>query len=450
MIFASTMATGTRSVDSAKEAPSWFHRCFAVLGLVTLSECGFRVIMLPFGGDSFDDMALPYLVVTSLIYLLAGLFAAARLPALVVYFAKNIPLFALLMLAITSILWSVDPETTGRRIIALAGTMIFACYLAVQFENDEVMRLLLWVFGAIAVVSFLSVLLFPNWAIHRSGSHSGKWRGLYDHKSGMGREMALAAILFAVFAPKGRLRWLFYGISAIAMIMVVNGKSAQGQMLIAFLIPIGLVLRRLIRLDPAILCGCLLLGTIGTATMFPLVDALEPLVLGAAGRDETLTGRTEIWERVIAETLRDYAVLGHGYTGDLQLEDADEDDGHAHNGYVQLFSELGFAGIFMFAAASLVLAFNILTRVLISRTDFTVFLIIFPIYFYLLSYVASPILEKNSALWLLFVFVCLKASEQVSAGAGKAPCVERPLATATGSIWESFGATKPPLFSRRI
>jgi hypothetical protein len=40
------------------------------------------------------------------------------------------------------------------------------------------------------------------------------------------------------------------------------------------------------------------------------------------------------------------------------------------------------------------------------------------LYFYLLSVVASPILDKNSLIWLCYMYVAVKASERSRARAG--------------------------------
>ena len=390
-----------------------FHRVFAVVGLIALSACGGRLVQLPFGGDADGEGSIPFRIFASVIYFIAGGFVLNRPISFITLIAKNIFLFCLLFLAISSIIWSPEPDLTLRRTIALTGTMFFAIYLAMYFDYDESIKAILWALGLIAVLSLFVIIFFPKFGIHHGDDHEGKWRGLYGHKNAFGREMALAVILFFLYRPIEWNRRVCLGIVAICVLMVLFAKSAQGQLLVAAIIPAGILLPRLSRLSAPFLCGSLVLMFIGMILLVSLPTVIN-LMLDIFHRDLTLSSRTFLWETIIEDSSRNHPYLGYGYTAQLRLSDPAEFDkhGHAHNGYIQLFSELGMVGIILFCLASLVHWKNIITGWAYSATMYWQFPVIFSMYFYALNVVASPILDKNSMIWLLFVFIVLKTSDR--------------------------------------
>jgi len=104
---------------------------------------------------------------------------------------------------------------------------------------------------------------------------------------------------------------------------------------------------------PAIL-STLVVGQIATVT-FALFFSSGGAVLESLGRNSTLTGRTEIWRVVLG--LVDNPIIGSGFesfwlgenllkTWNLYWFHLNE----AHNGYIELFVNLGWIGIAIFAA----------------------------------------------------------------------------------------------------
>ncbi|MCB2167356.1 MAG: O-antigen ligase family protein [Deltaproteobacteria bacterium] len=65
------------------------------------------------------------------------------------------------------------------------------------------------------------------------------------------------------------------------------------------------------------------------------------------GRDESLTGRDEIWRRLIPYATNHF-FLGHGYGGFWTSEIRELTDAHAHNGYLDIVLNTGFLGLLLF------------------------------------------------------------------------------------------------------
>lgn len=85
----------------------------------------------------------------------------------------------------------------------------------------------------------------------------------------------------------------------------------------------------------------------GAAT--PMIGKMPMDVSSAVGRDETLTGRTEVWEKLIPVAM-ERPILGYGYSG-FWTTDSRKDFAisGAHNGYLDIVLNLGFVGLLLFA-----------------------------------------------------------------------------------------------------
>ena len=88
----------------------------------------------------------------------------------------------LLVLFPMSTVWSVAPEETFRRSLAMLVTGLFGFYLAARFDHRALIRLLVQALGATMILSLLAGLLVPTIGVE-SGDHAGMWRGVFAHKS---------------------------------------------------------------------------------------------------------------------------------------------------------------------------------------------------------------------------------------------------------------------------
>jgi O-antigen ligase len=136
-----------------------------------------------------------------------------------------------------------------------------------------------------------------------------------------------------------------------------------------------------------------------------------PLLTRLLGRDATLSGRTEIWKHVWPFILR-RPLLGWGYAGfwrGIQGESFNLVAAlrfivfHAHNGYLEIWLELGILGLIFFALSYL-RAWRKLWPVLrsgdISRVMWMVFILVL-IGLYGLD--ENTLLIPNGLFWMIYV-----------------------------------------------
>jgi O-antigen ligase len=138
------------------------------------------------------------------------------------------------------------------------------------------------------------------------------------------------------------------------------------------------------------------------------------LVLGLIGKDETLTGRTDIWVE-LAAAIEQKPALGYGYLAFWGLDSEPRywlekavawNAPSGHNGWLDLAISLGLVGVAIFAIGLLATLWQAVSLSL--RSPAGVFAIGFLAQFLLFAMSESIVLAQNSILWATFAFVSAK------------------------------------------
>lgn len=339
----------------APRPPSSVDWLVAVVGLILHQNGAFVSVPLMMSGDSLRVTVNPTntVAVTVWIALLVLVFPSQirRMASLA---RQNLASMLFLVLVLQSALWSIHPDITIRRGAGYLLTLTFAAYLVVRFDIERLMRALSASFAVTAIGSLVFVVLFPQSGIMQVGELAGAWRGVFPHKNALGPAMALAVFveLYVILAsarlPKGRVVLL-----TLYVALVFLSQSATAMLLSVFYGG-GAVLYavwRRNRLTAVVAVVNLFLITLAAG----LVLASDPeSALNAIGKDATLTGRTTVWDIVLA-FIRERPVLGWGYramwvVGDPTTTFAEGVTGQwgvssSHNSFLELILQLGFVGL---------------------------------------------------------------------------------------------------------
>lgn len=269
-------------------------------------------------------------------------------------FAFTLQWTALLaLLAVVSTVWSQDAATTGRRSIPFALATLFGLYLASRFHVRRQLMLLIAAMFALACASILFALFVPSLGLEASPGHFGNWQGVFTQKNACGRAMvfATAAVLSL---RKARLVQLIC--FALFLFVLVMSGSRGAWMIEGVLLACFVLLRCIERFKPS---GrkLLLFGSIMAMTFAAVIGwAYFPLLAELVGRDPTLTGRTEIWQQVWIAILK-HPFVGYGFSAFWQGMKGESYNiilavhfvvVHAHNGFLEIWLELGGLGLFVF------------------------------------------------------------------------------------------------------
>lgn len=294
--------------------------------------------------------------------------------ALQLFFEKNavslrriIPTVYMLLIiwSAFSIIWSVAPQTSIRRLTELLIVVLSGVLAAKKMNIEESISGIFALFSAVLLVSVIFAALGSNYAI-MSGSHSGLWRGFFTHKNAFAPFCALLIILIMfgwdlIVYPRITkhlsLLLAFIGI-------VASGSSGAMLSLVCALSLGGLSAfsaRRKSLWVLVIYAG----AAVGVILLLNWVSILETVTTGL-GRDVTLSGRTKLWEAALSVLWSN--PFGYGYAtsgGQLVIEVMRQFTGwtgarSTHNSVIAMSLSVGWPASLLYFSwlVSLVLTFK--------------------------------------------------------------------------------------------
>lgn len=321
-------------------------------------------------------------------------------------------IWLLLGLAFVSIVWSGAPEVTLRRCMALLCSTAFGVYLAARYTRLELLKLLLWALGASAVLSIVFALMLPSYGLHIKTYHA--WRGVYENKNILGCFMALGAIVWLLVAfsqNKRRLAGICF--FAVSIILLLFSKSITAFVVLVVLLIVlffyYLAYYRNMR-------AARFLAILAAAILCILLVHHVEFILTTLGRDATLTGRTLIWQQVWGMILErpwlgyGYSAFWLGWTGPSS---------HiwsvlparvisAHCGFLDLWLQLGLAGVLVFLASFFTNLFKAHVLLRAKNSLAGMFPLLFLLFILLYNITESAILVQNSMFWILYVAISIQ------------------------------------------
>ena len=279
-----------------------------------------------------------------------GLFAAHGMNWITWLVRYRLILTLLISGTVFSAAWSVDSSLTLERSIHLIGTTLVALYLGFTLPLVQMLKTSAVVLGLLMLLSLLAALLLPELGLE---DYEGTrvWAGVLASKNTLGFWAAITCILCAslcFWSVSREYRLMYLSIMLLSLACLYNSVSATSLLA---LITAGLIMLYLhftfsLRLSmlAMIFLGGLVLSMVGLAIYF--IDTAELI-----GRSDDLTGRSEVWEQTW-KLILERPLTGYGYgalwdpTPDSlwiqqSLTDFSWTVYHAHNGFLQLASEIG-------------------------------------------------------------------------------------------------------------
>jgi O-antigen ligase len=346
------------------------------------------------------------LVITNWGRMVAG-FRAAKLP------------LTMSFLLLASTFWSIDKHVTARRSIIFFFSTLFAIYLGSCLSKARH----LYIYGLVSLISvvgcFAIAIVLPSYGIS-TDTHLGEWKGLFQHKNVLGRQMVFGIAVLAGASTFRRfsLRWV-----TILGALVLLALSRSGTALFGFAAMIfGYFALRIMRLR--------------IRQTLPLWAALLPLVIISAalallfrseisvliGKDPTLTGRTKIWAAAF-DGIAQKPFFGWGYAvfwRQVFLRDLFNGSGptHAHDGFFDILLDTGCFGLGLFALTLFSYISMVSKKVLNPRiplTSFYAFAFLYLGIFIAMNMTESNLLRYHTFLWIPFVSLYTSMSLDVMA-----------------------------------
>ena len=282
----------TSDVPSMGESALWMVFLFSAIG-------GFNVVLT----DQLEKVA----------WLAADITAFATvLGSSMLYIAKARqlwPLFSWPFLALVSVMWSPAPGLTVYHAAQLFMTMLVG---AVMQERLGMYRLVILLFITLTI-GILASLVVVTLGQPYAFSLKGEWNGIFQHKNVLGFSAVMLAYTGLVLVRK---YWLVVlPILVLAMTAVVGARPATSLLAlcaVVAVIPVVLILQ--LRFYSLAAAGSFFVAAAVLAAGCGLVgdNNLVEGLLSALGRDNTLTGRSDLWDFGWQAFLT-HPILGLGY-----------------------------------------------------------------------------------------------------------------------------------------
>ena len=363
---ASSLATTTwhptrESLPAANQRRSRLETLFAFI-LLVFATTAFDTVLRPqdtLRGDESDP-------VIQVVWLCLAVIAVALIFHRAAS-AATVPrtdgfLVALMGLAVLSVVWSIDPGLTLRRDASLLATIGTGYYLASTFAPTTLLRLIrsACLFGAIS--SLVWSVVSPAVAYDAFG----RFRGVFAQKNALGLVAAIGAmtcVALVLSATHHRWREGFLGAVFVSVLFMSGSRTSLVALIggvVVVVVAAGIKSER----TRTTTVGTCLVAMAGIVAWVVAVGTAAPLRL--LGRDQTLTGRTELWHAV-EHAIGSKPVAGWGFGGfwsqshgpsQQLLQSVNWDALSSHEGFLEMALNLGLLG----TVSVLVLLLRILAR----------------------------------------------------------------------------------------
>ncbi|MGD1921242.1 MAG: O-antigen ligase family protein [Pleurocapsa sp.] len=366
-----------------------FENVFTIISLLLYSH-GFYPIILGknTGGGDIDSPLLRLVFIG--IYFVTLILLTFRWQRTLTFVTSNSWLLFLIGLAIFSISWSAVPNIAFRKVVSLIGATMFGVYLGSRYDFEQQLGIYSWTFGIGLFFSYIFSIALPEYGIMNTDAIVGAWQGIFPHKNGLGESMFAGFMAFyfsSLLNVSKRKKIFFQVLTLLALIIVYFSESATALVSIIFIFLTAQGLKRLSITSKKSVLLVLLFLIFTCIVMFLLLVNFNTF-LSVNDKDVTLSGRTILWD-TLWQFIREKPWLGYGYGSFFSGESReatllwqvhDWSPVHSHNGYIQLWLNLGLVGLIVFFLGYISCLFNSLFKYLVFKDLRMLWIFLFLIY----------------------------------------------------------------------
>ncbi len=295
-----------------------------------------------------------------IVLMVLGLIALMkRRPQFQLKLSDNGWLIAFFVYCLVSIFWSDFPGLVFKKWIRFIGDVIVVLLILTEIHSEEriyrIMRRMAIVF---LPLSALLSKFYPSLGRIYTVYGTQMWVGVTSHKNMLGILCAFTGIVLVWrnLAKWPKVDFLDVGLLVLAVYLLIGSKSTTSVIVFflgAFLLVVQARMKGNVRkLNRAIVIGlCSLLVMQVLAVSF-LGESFATAFFAAAGKDTSLTGRIPLWQELI-EMGGQAPLFGCGFASFWLSADrlaelwsrVNWTPTTAHNGYIEIFLDLGIVGL---------------------------------------------------------------------------------------------------------
>jgi O-antigen ligase len=372
-------------------------------------------------GSPFDRIVFLSLIIIGLAILL-------KIKAKIANVAKKNVLILIFILYLgLSILWSDYPFVSFKRYIKELGNVIMILIIISESNPSEAFKTMIMRLAYVLIpLSMVFNKYFPH--IGRMWSISGgdtQYTGITIHKNSLGMLCLICGLvilgnlltLWRAKDVKIDKQVLFLHLSLLLLVvwLLYMANSATAILCsIVGAIMIFILGTKTIKRNPRAIKYYVLVLAMILITIHLSVD-ITSTTTQSLGRDETLTGRTQLWDEILA--MKTNPLIGTGYQS-FWLGERREwfhnkywwRPNQAHNAYLELYINIGLIGIFLFLLCVIKAFINSYKHLItLNQYEHQTFRLTFIILFLLTSWTEA---YSTGLVWMTMLFVLFEIPNQ--------------------------------------
>ncbi len=346
-----------------------------------------------------------------------------------------------------SVSWSLDAAVSAERVVHLLGSSIIAIYLGFMVPLLTTLRISAVVLGVIMVASIAAAYIMPELGLQE---YEGQivWSGILNSKNALGFWAAIAVLLYVTLSESSNtflLKVLCYLMAVVSLFVLIKSESATSLLAMLVAGSLSLYIYIAIRFQ---------LGFVRMVVLALLMAGLVGFVLSnistaeLVGRTGDLTGRGEVW-RQTWKLIMEKPVTGYGYgsiwfpnDATLWIQQSLTDFTwvvyHAHNGFLQVASEIGLP----LSCIALIMVAQQLIEIFYCQYERqqvgVLFVLAFVVAYLISNFSEARFLVNRELYWIFFLALPISMLRQinvVSVDELEPDNTDKPWGAAKGRAW---------------
>lgn len=324
---------------------------------------------------------------------------------------SNKIIVSLALFSVASTIWSIEPRITLLRSFSLVVTTLIGIDFAIHYSIPRQVRMLCIVLGMVVLLGLVAQVCFPGFIPILDWNAEGAWSGAFSYKNVWARLVVLTTIVFLCHFRYSRFAGPLVILLIVAAVALILAARSMGGLVVLIATLAIIRLFSVLQWRPTILAMTVLAGLAIAIPATHFVLSNPGRVTGLLGRDPTLTGRTDIWPFALHSIARS-PFLGHGYDAfwSPSAQDAAQirsavhwDTPNAHNGYIDVTLDLGFAGLILYCAGWIFTALKAIKYLKNGAGPDTTWPLAYLVFMVLYQLPESSLVIGNSIFWIVFV-----------------------------------------------
>lgn len=324
-----------------------------------------------------------------------------------------------------SIIWAVDPMVSLRRVSALLLLTGYCAYIASRYSLREFLELFVIALSICILSSFIITIFSPEMGLNQTEAkvYETAWRGVFYHKNRLGN-LALLNILslMALMQVSQKNRFAKVLLIMISFFVLLKSNSVTPLLLI-FPIMCFMYFAKGIRLDLGLLIPIiqLILLVISITFLWLFSNSGQSFLSDAFasfGRDTTLTGRVDVWEKLIV-AIGKHPLVGYGlggyFLGDTGPSAELARDGgwlapSAHNAYLDIWINIGAIGLVLFTLTFFFALSRLVKQIRQKGSGVDIWALVCLVEMAVYGISGNPFLQTNDPFWFLYMFLVISVA----------------------------------------